>query len=190
MVGVADGAAGSPCRGPGRVSGVWPRRRRPQKPGALAPPGPGPCELCAGAAPPSRQHPWALKGLTSPGLLTPEEEAARSASWHITLGHREERGLKTASVSSVNGGGLRLIAIGAKTGRKASPAQNRLPGCSLAPGHLSRGPERWQGRGAPAPVSPRPPGPGREGAILYSPCDSWQPGPDLFFQAAPKIFSG
>lgn len=100
-------------------------------------------KVSIGRGPHASQHPQALKGLTPPQLLTPEEEAAHSASWEITLGHRRRQGLKTASVSSVNGSGL--IAIRVKTGQKGFPTQNPRPGRSLAPWPLTCGPEALVG---------------------------------------------
>lgn len=98
------------------------------------------------APPPhASQHPRASKGLTPPQLLTPEEEeeAARSASWRITLGHLGGEGLNSASVSSVNGSGL--ITIRGKTGPTDFPAQNPRPGLLLAPWHLSHGQDALAG---------------------------------------------
>lgn len=132
----AGGGGGIPAKVQEAISQVWLLDVQPRgSPGAGGLPA-----LCKVQVPHAGQHPWALKGLTSPLVVDTRGGLAPSASWHITLGHREKRGLNTASVSSVNGGRLCLIAIRTKTGRKAFPTQNRLPGCSLAPWHLSRGP--------------------------------------------------
>lgn len=112
--------------------------------------------------PPCQPAPQAVKELTPPTVADTRGGGCSLSSWHIALGHQEREGLKTASVTSVNGSGL--IAIGTKTGRKAFPTQTRLPGCSLAPWHLSRGPRALAGPLAPVPVSTRPSGPGLRGS--------------------------
>lgn len=98
-----------------------------------------------------------------------------------------KKGLKTASVSSVNGSGLIAIRVknGAKSPADTEPTTRVLPG-SLAPRRVALA--LWQGLRHPWPSAPT--GQARKGAVLHLPCDSRQPGPDLAFQTAPKIFSG
>lgn len=130
---VEEGGSLLRSRKPSLRSGPW-----MSSPGV--PLGPVACQLSQGAGPPCWPAPLGPERVNLSLVVDTRGGLAPSASWHITLGHREKRGLNTASVSSVNGSHLYLIAIGTKTGRKPFPTQNRLPGCSVAPWHLSRGP--------------------------------------------------
>lgn len=75
-----------------------------------------------------------------------------------------------------------------KWGEKPCGHRTHDPGAPGSHSTASRGPGTLAG--TQASVASAPTGQARKGAVLHLPCDSRQPGPDLAFQTAPKIFSG
>lgn len=98
-----------------------------------------------------------LKGLTTPLLLTQGGGGCSLSKLAYHTGPSGKKGLKTASVSSVNGSGL--IAIREKNGAKScadsEPTTRALPG-SLAPCRVAL--TLWQGLRHPWPSAPTRPG--------------------------------